>query len=309
MTTKKTPALTAVALGSALFTCAALLPAHAEDCTNTAHRTANSAGPDIKRVVIEARAGDLVVRGGQSRDVTVDGKACASSKELLEQIKLEIRRDGDTVYLRTVMPDLSDVFFGFSRYAYLDVTVGVPKTATLTIDDSSGDMEVSDVQGASITDSSGDQAAGAHRRRPGRRRQLRRDQDLGRRRRPAPEGQLGRRRRERRARRCGRHGRQLRRPGHPQGHRRRAHPQRQLGRHPRRGRQARRHHRRRQLRRHPRAGRRRQLHALAATAAAASTTSASRARCACPTDLARAQANQWPSSASRRSIIVPACVR
>lgn len=157
MTTKKTPALTAVALGSALFACAALLPAHADDCTHTAHRTANSAGPDIKRVVIEARAGDLVVRGGESRDVTVDGKACASSKELLEEVKLEIRRDGDTVYLRTVMPDLSAVFFGFNRYAYLDVTVAVPKTATVTIDDSSGDMEVSDVQGASITDSSGDQ--------------------------------------------------------------------------------------------------------------------------------------------------------
>lgn len=158
MTINKTPAVTAVALGSALFACAALLPAHADDCTHTAHRTANSAGPDIKRVVIEARAGDLVVRGGQDRDVTVDGKACASSKELLEEIKLEIRREGDTVYLRTVMPEISEMFFGFSRYAYVDVTVHVPKTATLTIDDSSGDMDVSDVQGASITDSSGDQA-------------------------------------------------------------------------------------------------------------------------------------------------------
>jgi DUF4097 and DUF4098 domain-containing protein YvlB len=159
MTLKKAPAVSAIALGSALLACSAFAPAHAQGCTQSAHRTANSAGPDIKRVVIEARAGDLVVRGGTSRDVTVDGKACASSKELLEQTQLEIRRDGDTVYVRTVMPDISEfTFFGFNRYAYIDVTVGVPKTATLTIDDSSGDMEVSDVQGASITDSSGDQA-------------------------------------------------------------------------------------------------------------------------------------------------------
>jgi putative adhesin len=149
--------IAAAAAGSALLACALAIPAHANDCDHTTHRTANSAGPDIKRVVVEAGAGDLVVRGGESRDVKVDGRACASTAELLEQIKLEIRRDGDTVYLRTVLPDISDGLFGFSRYAYIDVTVDVPKTATLKVDDSSGDMRVSDVQGATVSDSSGDQ--------------------------------------------------------------------------------------------------------------------------------------------------------
>lgn len=145
------------ALGSALLAGAAFVPAHAEDCAHTAHRTAHQAGPDIPRVVVKARAGDLVVRGGSGRDVTVEGNACASTAALLDDIKLEIRRDGDTVYVRTVMPDISDGVFGFSRYAYLDLTVAAPKTATLEIADSSGDMQVSDVQGASIHDSSGDQ--------------------------------------------------------------------------------------------------------------------------------------------------------
>lgn len=146
------------ALGSALLACTALVPAYAVDCTHTAHRTVNSAGPDIQRVVIEARAGDLTVRGGTGRDVTVEGKACASSAELLEGIKLEIRREGDTVYLRAVTSEeMYRGLLGFSRYAYIDVTVAVPKTATLKIDDSSGDMHVSDVQSADITDSSGDQ--------------------------------------------------------------------------------------------------------------------------------------------------------
>jgi len=149
--------IAAAAAGSALLACALAAPAHANDCNHTTHRTANSAGPDIKRVVVEAGAGDLVIRGGGSGDVKVDGRACASTPELLEQIKLEIRRDGDTVYLRTVLPDISDGLFGFSRYAYIDVTVDVPKTATLKVDDSSGDMRVSNVQGATISDSSGDQ--------------------------------------------------------------------------------------------------------------------------------------------------------
>ena len=146
-----------IVLGSALLACALAVPAHAEDCKHTAHRTANSAGPSIERVVIEARAGDLVVRGAESQDVTAEGRACASSAELLEQSQLEIRRDGNTVYVRTVLPEMLDSMFGLGRYAYMDVKIGVPKTATLKIDDSSGDMEVTDIQTAAITDSSGDQ--------------------------------------------------------------------------------------------------------------------------------------------------------
>jgi hypothetical protein len=146
-----------IVLGSALLACALVVPAHAEDCKHTAHRTANSAGPDIERVVVEAGAGDLVVRGGQGRDVTVDGEACASSAKLLDGIKLEIRRDGNTVYLRTVMPDIDHGLFGSAHYAYMDLSVSVPKTATLKVEDSSGDMDVSDVKAAAITDSSGDQ--------------------------------------------------------------------------------------------------------------------------------------------------------
>lgn len=146
-----------IAIGSALLACALVIPAHADDCKHTAHRTANSAGPDIERVVIEAGAGDLVVRGGQSRDVTVEGKACASTAELLDESKLEIRREGNTVYVRTLLPDIQDLLFGFNRSAYIDVTVAVPQSATLKIDDSSGDLHVANVQAATITDSSGDQ--------------------------------------------------------------------------------------------------------------------------------------------------------
>jgi hypothetical protein len=145
-----------VTLASALLGCALVVPAHADDCKHTADRTANSAGPGIERVVVEAGAGDLVVRGGESRDVKVDGRACASSAKLLDEISLEIRRDGSTVYVRTVMPDMSRGVFG-THNAHMDVTVAVPKTATLKLQDSSGDLEVTDVKAAAIQDSSGDQ--------------------------------------------------------------------------------------------------------------------------------------------------------
>ena len=146
-----------VAVGSALLSCLSIVPAYASDCEHSARRQASSAGPDIKRVVLEAGAGDLVVRGGQGSDVTADGKACASSAQLLDESKLEVRRDGDTVYVRTVLPEAMEGLFGFSRYAYMDLTVNVPKSVTIKLTDSSGDLQVSEVQGANVVDSSGDQ--------------------------------------------------------------------------------------------------------------------------------------------------------
>ncbi|HKU14006.1 MAG TPA: DUF4097 family beta strand repeat-containing protein [Steroidobacteraceae bacterium] len=154
MTLKTVAALT---VGSALLACATISPARAEDCRHTADRTANVAAGDVKRVVIEAGAGDLTVRGGQGSEVKATGRTCASSAALLDESKLEIRRDGDTVYLRTVLPDANERLFGIGNYAYMDVTVDLPRTVMLKLEDSSGDMDVSDVQGATIVDSSGDQ--------------------------------------------------------------------------------------------------------------------------------------------------------
>ena len=145
-----------IAVGSTLLACATVAPARADDCKHTTHRTANATGEDIQRVVVEAGAGDLVVRGEQGRDVKVDGRACASSAELLEESKLEIRREGDTVYVRTILPENPGSLLGFG-YAYMDVTVQMPLTATLKLEDSSGDLRVSNVKGATIVDSSGDQ--------------------------------------------------------------------------------------------------------------------------------------------------------
>jgi DUF4097 and DUF4098 domain-containing protein YvlB len=142
---------------AALLACVVLVPAHADNCDHTAQRKASSAGPGIARVVIEAGAGDLDVRGGSGTGVTADGKACASSARLLEGINLEIRREGDTVYLRTVLPDISESLFDFNRQASIDVTVDLPRTARIELEDSSGDLHVSDVQAATIADSSGDQ--------------------------------------------------------------------------------------------------------------------------------------------------------
>jgi Toastrack DUF4097 len=138
--------------------CLCAAGAMAEVCKFSAQRSASidSDGP-IRKVVLGTGAGDLIVRGDNGAGMKANGRACASSQEFLDQIKLETRREGDTVYLKTVMPTPMESMLWFNRYAYLDLTVTVPRSAELSLEDSSGDLEVSSVGTTTIVDSSGDQ--------------------------------------------------------------------------------------------------------------------------------------------------------
>lgn len=140
----------------------AVLAAHsatAADCKFSKNPSVNVELAGAKRIVLGTGAGDLIVRGEDGRTAAnASGKACASSQELLDEIQLESRREGDTVHIRTVMPSWDDDTFAFNRYAYLDLTVLAPKSAVLSLEDSSGDLKLSGVQSATVADSSGDQS-------------------------------------------------------------------------------------------------------------------------------------------------------
>lgn len=130
----------------------------ADDCKFSKDHSVNVDLAGAKRIVLGTGAGDLTVRGEDGRAAAnASGRACASSQELLDEIQIETRREGDAVYIKTVMPSWDDETFAFRRYAYLDLAVLVPKTAVLSLEDSSGDLKLSNVQSASVADSSGDQ--------------------------------------------------------------------------------------------------------------------------------------------------------
>ncbi|HEX7013623.1 MAG TPA: DUF4097 family beta strand repeat-containing protein, partial [Steroidobacteraceae bacterium] len=141
-----------------LVACLLAAPALALDCDHTADRNASIEGPGINEVVVIARAGRLVIRGEEGRgSVSAQGRACASSERLLEEIQLESRREGDTVYLEAVLPELDDDrLFGVSQEARLDLTIRVPSSVRIEARDSSGEMELSDVSSSKVEDSSGD---------------------------------------------------------------------------------------------------------------------------------------------------------
>lgn len=131
------------------------LPALGWDCHYSAKREATIALAGAKRVHVIARAGTLEVRGQNGvHNVRAHGTACTSEKALLGRIRLTATRHGDEIVVEAEIPD-SGFSFGWSSEKKLDFVVDVPEGTDVSIDDSSGSMEVAGVGNLSIDDSSG----------------------------------------------------------------------------------------------------------------------------------------------------------
>lgn len=130
------------------------------DCAFRADRSLDVDPKGLNVLKLDTGAGDLVVEGvpGLAK-VELRGKACASSKALLDQTDFTQQRDGATATAATKIPDVGENWslFGAGTYAYIDVHVRMPAGLKLDLRDSSGDLEVSGLtNGLDLKDSSGD---------------------------------------------------------------------------------------------------------------------------------------------------------
>lgn len=139
---------------SVLLLAAWALPACAWDsCDNEAEREASAALDGIERVEILARAGDLVVEGrGGASSVEVTGKACASSKSLLQEIHIKTEKSGSTLRVIADIPKTK----GWNSQARMDLRIELPNDIRVDVDDSSGDFRAEGVQLGKVDDGSGD---------------------------------------------------------------------------------------------------------------------------------------------------------
>jgi hypothetical protein len=103
-------------------------------------------------VAVEARAGSLRIEGRAGVDeVRARGTARASSREVLEQVRLVTERRGDQVTVVVETPrDLRD-----GEWAALDLVVEVPRELALDVTDGSGDLEIRSVGALRLIDGSG----------------------------------------------------------------------------------------------------------------------------------------------------------
>lgn len=112
---------------------------------------------DSELLSVVAGAGTLVINGSDDAStVVIDGKACASEEEWLEDSDIRVR-EGDTAQIEVELPDIDNgwSFWGGGRYARLDLELVVPKDLALDIQDSSGSMKIRGAGAANIKDSSG----------------------------------------------------------------------------------------------------------------------------------------------------------
>jgi hypothetical protein len=129
-----------------------------DDCKFRADRAAGVDAKGVDKVVIRAGAGDMKVVG-RSNAVRVEarGRACAGKQEMLDAAQISVRREGNTIYVETILPQ-NDAHWswGKNEYAYIDLGVALPANVPVEATDSSGDTVMEDLAALNIQDSSGD---------------------------------------------------------------------------------------------------------------------------------------------------------
>ncbi len=104
-----------------------------------------------------AAAGDLEITGIKNgRVASIKGRACVSEEEWLEESTVETS-EGKHAEIRVELPEMDDGWsWSGRRYAYIDLVLNVPEDISLTVKDSSGDIEIEGVGAVAVQDSSGD---------------------------------------------------------------------------------------------------------------------------------------------------------
>jgi hypothetical protein len=115
------PALVLPVLAACTF-----VPGPFTDCDVTESHAAFVEAEGAELVRIDADAGSLRIEGEPGiSQVQVQGEACASSSEILEEIRLAAAREGDAVVVRSEMPERNDSWFSGDDQARLDLVVRV----------------------------------------------------------------------------------------------------------------------------------------------------------------------------------------
>lgn len=125
-------------------------------CRFEAERHFSVSASDLREMQLRAGSGSLVVTGveglGEVRGVA---RACASSQELLDDLRLTSETDGASLRVETIYPD-QNRWDGGNRYARLDLSIEVPYGLAADIQDGSGEATISNLGSLTIQDGSGE---------------------------------------------------------------------------------------------------------------------------------------------------------
>ena len=105
---------------------------------------------------ITARAGELKIKGSDSAShAEIKAKACASEEDWLDQMDVEVL-EGENSEINVIVPDYDSLSSSWGdKYVYIDLEITVPSDLALNVKDSSGDLTIDHVASLDLQDSSG----------------------------------------------------------------------------------------------------------------------------------------------------------
>jgi hypothetical protein len=149
----------AISLSAALAMLIVAGAAGAEPCQYSAPRNMDLNATNLRSLLLNLGATDAHIQGvaGLTK-IEVHATACASNPRWLDALKIDARSEGSeaTVTARTGNHDNSFGPFGFSRYAYLKVSVDVPLELAVVINSASGDVVAGSLASLDFRSGSGD---------------------------------------------------------------------------------------------------------------------------------------------------------
>jgi hypothetical protein len=123
------------------------------ECRYSAPRETTVDASAAARLVVSAGSGSLKVEGKPGlRQARLRGTACASDRELLNDIQLTANRVGNDIRVKSNDEDLR---LGNREYARLDLVIEVPENMAADINDGSGDVELYSLGAVTLHDGSG----------------------------------------------------------------------------------------------------------------------------------------------------------
>jgi hypothetical protein len=149
----------AISLSAALAMLIVAGAAAAEPCHYSAPRNVDLDAIRLRSLLLNLGSTDAHVQGvaGLTR-IEVHATACASNPEWLDDLKIDASRNGSeaTVTARTGDHDNSFGPLGYSRYAYLKLSVNVPPELAVAINSGSGDVVAGSLASLDFRSGSGD---------------------------------------------------------------------------------------------------------------------------------------------------------
>jgi hypothetical protein len=143
-----------LAMAAALSATAMPVQRQRDECRYEAERTATERAGSRDQLQLIARSGSLRIIGRRgATEVRVRGRACASSRDLLDQLQVESGHSGSTV--RIEVPELRNDEWRNNQYARLDLEVEVPLGMAADIEDGSGETIIEGLGDITVVDGSG----------------------------------------------------------------------------------------------------------------------------------------------------------